>query len=161
PPTAGSPARLLRVRSRPVEYASSAVLPVTRGDDVPPGGGRPPTGRKNKRRRDPLWARLLVIFGALLMMAAGGGIVIGKIAIVEATKNINQQDLLGAEGAQAQQKHVSISGPKNILLVGLDNRPGQNPTDLVRADSIIIVHVAASHDRAYLISIPRDTWVDI
>jgi LCP family protein required for cell wall assembly len=109
-----------------------------------------------------LWARLLVIFGALLMVASGGAIVIAKVAIAQATKNINQQDLLGNEGVQSQQKgHVTINGAKNILLVGLDNRPNQNVNDLVRADSIIILHIAASHDRAYLISIPRDTWVQI
>ncbi|MEN3306590.1 MAG: hypothetical protein V7603_2792 [Micromonosporaceae bacterium] len=144
-----------------MEYASSAVLQVTRGDDDPSRGGRAPTGRK-KRRRDPLWARLLVIFGALLMVGSGGAIVVAKVAIIQATKNINQTDLLGAEGAQSQQKgHVSINGAKNILLVGLDNRPGQNVNDLVRADSVIVLHIAASHDRAYLISIPRDTWVQI
>ncbi len=144
-----------------MEYASSAVLQASRGDDEPPRGGKPPTGRKN-RGRDPLWAKLLVIFGALLMMGSGGVIVITKIAIAEATKNINQQDVLGDQGVQSQNKgHVTISGAKNILLVGLDNRPNQNPNDLVRADSIIILHIAATHDRAYLISIPRDTWVDI
>jgi polyisoprenyl-teichoic acid--peptidoglycan teichoic acid transferase len=144
-----------------LEYASSAVLQGARGDDDPPPGGKPPTGRM-RRDRDPLWARLLVIFGALLMMLSGGAIVLAKVAIAEATKNINQQDLLGEQGVQSQQKgHVSINGAKNILLVGLDNRPNQNPNDLVRADSIIILHIAASHDRAYLISIPRDTWVQI
>jgi LCP family protein required for cell wall assembly len=142
-----------------LEYASSAVLQGPRGDDLPPGG-LPPV--RKKRGRDPLWARLLVIFGALLMVGAGGAIVIGKVAIMQATKNIKQEDLLGSEGVQSQTKgHVTINGAKNILLVGLDNRPGQNTTDLVRADSIIIVHIAASHDRAYLTSIPRDTWVQI
>ncbi len=140
-----------------MEYASSAVLPSRDDDplrDLPPSGGR--------RRRDPLWARLLVIFGALLMMASGGVIVIAKVAFTAATKNINQQDLLGDQGVQSQQKgHVTITGAKNILLVGLDNRPNQNPNDLVRADSIIILHINATHDRAYLISVPRDTWVQI
>src|SRR5436190_556667 len=42
-----------------------------------------------------------------------------------------------------------------------DRRPGQNPNDLVRADSIMIMHVPVTHDRAYLVSIPRDTYVEI
>ncbi|HKT04695.1 MAG TPA: LCP family protein [Rugosimonospora sp.] len=143
-----------------MEYASGAVLQASRGDDDPPHGW-PPSGGK-KRGRDPRWAQLLVIFGALLMMGAGGAIVVEKVAISEATRNIKQQDLLGDQGVQSQNKgHVTINGAKNILLVGLDNRPGQNPNDLVRADSIIVLHIAASHDRAYLISIPRDTWVHI
>jgi polyisoprenyl-teichoic acid--peptidoglycan teichoic acid transferase len=146
-----------------VEYASSAVL-QSRDEEQPPGG-RPPTGRGSGsgkgRRRDPLWARLFVIFGALLMMASGGVIVLEKVAVAEATKGVNQQNLLGDQGAAANKKHVTINGAKNILLIGLDNRPGQNPTDLVRADSIIILHIAASHDRAYMVSIPRDTYVNI
>lgn len=148
-----------------MEYASSAVL-QSRDEELPPGG-RPPTGRGSSsgsgkgRRRDPLWARLFVIFGALLMMASGGVIVLEKVALAEATKGVTQENLLGDQGANANAKHVSINGSKNILLVGLDNRPGQNPNDLVRADSIIILHIAATHDRAYLISIPRDTYVNI
>jgi polyisoprenyl-teichoic acid--peptidoglycan teichoic acid transferase len=143
-----------------VEGVSSAVLHASRDDGEPPAGGRPPV--RKGRGKDPLWARLLVIFGALTMMASGGAIVVAKVAIAEATKNINQQDLLGEQGVQSQQKgHVTINGAKNILLVGLDNRPGQNPNDLVRSDSIIILHIAATHDRAYLVSIPRDTWVTI
>jgi LCP family protein required for cell wall assembly len=145
-----------------LEYASSAVLQSPGRGDSPPGGKVPGTGKTKGRRRDPLWARLLVIFGALLMVGAGGAIVVEKVLIAQVNKNINQQDLLGDEGVQSQNKgHVTITGAKNILLVGLDNRPDQNPTDLVRADSIIILHIAASHDRAYLISIPRDTWVPI
>lgn len=142
-----------------MEYASSAVLQAHGGDERPPGGTYRATG---KRRRDPLWARLLVILGAVLMVVSGGSIVVFKVAVMAATKNIAQQDLLGDQGAQGQQKgHATINGAKNILLVGLDNRPGQSVTDLVRADSIIIVHINAAHDRAYLVSIPRDTWVHI
>jgi LCP family protein required for cell wall assembly len=140
-----------------LEYASSAVLQATRGDEPPPSGT--PTGR---RGRDPLWARLLVIFGATLMMLSGGAIVVTKVGLAEVNNTIKQADLLGSEGVQSENNgNVTITGPKNILLVGLDNRPKQNLNDLVRADSIIILHIAASHDRAYLVSIPRDTRVQI
>jgi len=147
-----------------LQYASSAVLDPGRGDDAgrsrrsgpPPRGGK----KKGRRRKDPLWAKLLVIFGALLMLGSGSLIVLQRVVLAAATSSFNQTNLLDPNAPQAQQ-HVSINGAKNILLVGVDSRPGQNPTDLVRADSIMILHVPATHDRAYLVSIPRDTYVEI
>jgi LCP family protein required for cell wall assembly len=68
-----------------------------------------------------------------------------------ANKAIPDTDLLGNEVAA----NNSIKGPINILLVGLDTRPDN--TIGSRSDSIIIVHIPASHDSAYLVSIPRDT----
>jgi LCP family protein required for cell wall assembly len=158
-----------------LEYASSAAGAVLepRYDDSPTrsrrsGGGSPPNKRgngksggkgKGPRRRDPLWARLLVIFGALLMLGSGTTIFGYKLVLAEATKSINQQNLLGSAGQD--RAHVSINGTKNILLVGVDSRPDQNPTDLVRSDSIMILHIPADHNEGYLVSIPRDTYVQI
>jgi anionic cell wall polymer biosynthesis LytR-Cps2A-Psr (LCP) family protein len=49
---------------------------------------------------------------------------------------------------------------ENVLLVGLDARPGEDPA-ASRADTVIVVHVTAAGDRAYLISLPRDTRVTV
>jgi LCP family protein required for cell wall assembly len=149
-----------------VLYSSGAVVDDAVDGAGPPSGParsgarRPNARKKRKRPRAPLWSKLLIVFGVIL--ALGSGLTIGgvKLTLAQATKNIDRQNLLGAEGANAD-KHVSINGAQNILLMGLDNRPNQNPKDLVRSDSIIIVHIPASHDGAYLISIPRDLWVHI
>ncbi|SHN43568.1 LCP family protein [Cryptosporangium aurantiacum] len=53
----------------------------------------------------------------------------------------------------------SIEGPINLLLIGTDERP--DAPDNVRADSIIVAHINAAHDKVYLASIPRDSLVDI
>ncbi len=112
------------------------------------------------RTKPPLWARLFVVFGALLMVGSGLLIISGKVLIAAANHGVNQENLLGPEGAK-ERAHATVTGPKTVLLVGLDSRPGQNPNDLVRADSIMLLHVSASHDRAYLVSIPRDTYAQI
>jgi LCP family protein required for cell wall assembly len=142
-----------------VEYRSSAVVEPPRPDEPGVGGGG--TGRSGKksagRPRDPWWARLLVIFGALLMVASGGLIFGYRALIAQATKSIHRETLLPDQ----DRKHVTINGAKNILLIGIDSRPGQNPNDLVRADSIIILHIPAAHDRGFMVSIPRDTYADI
>ena len=56
---------------------------------------------------------------------------------------------------------VLVKGAQNILLLGSDSRDPSKAADLGgwRTDTIILMHVTASHDKAYLISIPRDTWV--
>ena len=150
-----------------MQYASSAVLDASREGGLygtpagSPPGSRPPGKTKGKggKRREPLWARLMVIFGALLMLTSGVAIFGTKFLVAEATKSVTRQNLLGSAGHD--RAHVSINGAKNILLVGVDARTGQNPTDLVRSDSIMILHIPASHDRGYLVSIPRDTYVQI
>jgi LCP family protein required for cell wall assembly len=97
-----------------------------------------------------------VLIGLVLTLLSGTALAGLELVIAQATKSINQRHLLGAAGAGA-----SIAGPVNVLLVGVDSRPDQRPGDPSRSDSIIILHIPASHDSAYLISIPRDSLVQI
>ncbi|MEJ3742423.1 LCP family protein [Actinomycetes bacterium KLBMP 9797] len=128
-------------------------------------GQRPP--RKDgaaapRRRRDPLWARLTVIFGAVLMMTSGAAIVGARVVIGNATSNIETTNLLGGEAAAGDQPGGNdIDGPVNMLLVGIDARPAGSSETSVLADTIVVLHIPASHDQAYLVSIPRDWRVDI
>src|SRR5262245_19387287 len=79
-------------------------------------------------------------------MVGSGVLLVGfKLLVAEATGSITRTNLLGDAGNQAEH-HVSITGPVNILLVGIDTRPQFGPSDLSRSDSIIVVHVPASHD---------------
>ncbi len=156
-------------------YSSGAVADAPAGPDyagggvdrpTPPpgrGGGAGPHKRKKRRKpKSPLWAKLLIAFGLILAITSVSVITGAKVLLAQATKSVAQQDLLGNEGAKAQSGgHVSINGAQNILLLGLDNRPGQNPDDLVRSDSIIIVHIPADHQSAYMVSIPRDLYLHI
>jgi LCP family protein required for cell wall assembly len=101
-----------------------------------------------------------VVFGALMMMLAGGAFVAKDAVVGYVAGNVRQEDLI-VPAAEQHGRHVSVSGAKTILLVGIDPRPGQDPSEAVRSDSIIIVHVPEAQRSAYLISIPRDTWVRI
>ena len=114
------------------------------------------------RRRDPLWARLLIIGGTLLVLASTGVVVVERVLTHTVNAKIPQSDLLGTPGPnQVAPTHASIDGAVNILLVGIDERVDQPVTDPSRADSIIVLHVPATHDGAYLVSIPRDSLVPI
>ncbi|WP_433529875.1 LCP family protein [Micromonospora sp. CA-263727] len=55
---------------------------------------------------------------------------------------------------------ADITGPLNLLLVGVDTRvsvPGWEP----HADAVLILHVPAGLSRAYLFALPRDLVVDV
>src|SRR5262245_41768638 len=127
--------------------------------EADPGG----PARIRGRNLAPMWARWCIFLGVLAVVASGVVVVGTQLVAAIADRQVDNHDLLGEAGAQAQapEHHVTIKGAKNILLVGLDARPAQNPDDLVRADSIIMLHIPADHQRAYLVSIPRDTYVHV
>jgi polyisoprenyl-teichoic acid--peptidoglycan teichoic acid transferase len=113
------------------------------------------------RRRAPRWARWCLALGSVLLVAAGGAVVASRMVLATATRSISQQNLLGTVKAGAQRQHAAVGGAKNILLVGLDTRASQDPSQPSRSDSIIMLHISADHRRGYLISLPRDTYVTI
>ena len=109
------------------------------------------------KRRAPLWARLCAIFGCVLMVLSGGTLITGQIVLARYAGAVQTGDLFG-DRATGQQKVSDIKGPLNILLVGIDPRTDEQ-TPL--SDSIIVVHVPAGMDQAFLFSVPRDLVVDI
>ncbi|MFG1778964.1 LCP family protein [Micromonospora sp. NPDC049051] len=139
----------------PVRASTSIPKQPVKGGKV--GGG---SAKKRSRRKDPLWARLTLIFGAVLMVASGAAIVGSKALISSATGNIAQRNLLGDAGKTDAEGGASLDGPIDMLLLGVDARERWAADD-VRADSIIVLHIPATHDQAYLISIPRDTEAHI
>jgi LCP family protein required for cell wall assembly len=107
--------------------------------------------------------------GVLLLVAGIGGVPAGRWLINRAAGAFTQQDLLGTIGKPAPKRGKgwmsvlggsSLTGPVDILLMGVDARKRWAVDDL-RADTIIVVHIPAAHDRAYLISVPRDTEVTV
>ncbi|MFI6758125.1 LCP family protein [Micromonospora sp. NPDC050417] len=125
------------------------------------GSGRTiKTGRRAPRRKDPLWARLTLIVGAVLMVTSGVAIAGSKAALNQVTSSIEQDNLLGGAGKSEAEGGKDLKGPIDMLLLGVDVRGSWDPED-VRADTIIVLHIPASHDQAYLVSIPRDTEVQV
>ncbi|MET7419582.1 LCP family protein [Dactylosporangium sp. NPDC005555] len=121
------------------------------------------------------WRGLLVTAATLVVL--GGG---GTVAWRHYEGTVDQMELLGdAARDRPPPREITIeSAPRvggsgrpspfpasdqpgrNILLVGIDARPGEDQAG-ARADSIIVVHVSAGGDRAWLVSLPRDTRVEI
>lgn len=113
-------------------------------------------------RPRPRWGRIaLVATVALLVLALIAGVGVWIYA-----NRLNAS--LGRTDAFSQitgeRPAAPSNGAVNILMVGSDSRdpdaslakPGE-----WRADTVIMMHIPSSHDRAYLVSIPRDLYVPI
>jgi LCP family protein required for cell wall assembly len=105
----------------------------------------------------------MIVIGALLVLVSGSAVVGGRVLAGRYESSVNKQTLLAPAArvtAAPAQRQSTIVGPLNYLLIGSDLR-ANNPEDGQRSDTIIIVHIPASLDRAYLVSIPRDLRVHI
>ncbi|AGL21631.1 LCP family protein [Actinoplanes sp. N902-109] len=123
-----------------------------------PSGPLPKNRRK--KRKDPLWAKLTVAFGAVLLITSGAGVAGTKWIVSSANGAVTQQNLLGGNQKTATEGGGDLKGAVDILLMGVDARKRWAVDDL-RSDTIIALHIPASHDQAYLVSIPRDTEMQV
>ena len=132
-----------------------------------------PRGPRHARRlvaRRALRAVSLTLTGVLLFGVSAFGILGAKL-----NSNIHQIDvgsLLGTpsptNGATVAPDPVDPNAgrPINILVLGSDQRNGANAaiggTDpSMNSDTAIVLHISAARDRVELVSIPRDSLVDI
>ncbi len=130
----------------------------------PQSGGNVYAGRKVR----PRWGRILLVVGAflgLIGLFAGG---YGLYYVNALDDKVKRSDPFSAITGGRPAKVVP--GAMNILILGSDSRDGTayNPKDKSsskasvageRADTIMLMHVPKDQKNAYLISIPRDTYV--
>ena len=118
------------------------------------GGGKP-----SRWSGVPRWARVCTVFGAVLMLLSGAVLVGAEALMARYEGAVGKADLFGDQARRcAKERKSDIKGPLNILLVGIDPR---NPEMPPLADSVMVLHVPAELDRAYLFSMPRDLIVEI
>jgi LCP family protein required for cell wall assembly len=124
---------------------------------------RVPRKPRKERRKSPVWARISLAAGIVVALAGGGTATSLTVAEHQVNAALPSQDLLGSvQGTGGQKPHADVKGAKNILLVSLDTRPSWTKShEPSRSDSIIIMHIPADHSTAYMMSIPRDTLIDI
>lgn len=101
---------------------------------------------------------MLVVVGAVLTLVSGIAFIGANLLSSQVEDSVAQDNLLGDAGGRGAGD--KLAGALNILMIGLDARPGQSDA-ASRADTIIIVHVTADHRKAYLISVPRDLMVQV
>jgi LCP family protein required for cell wall assembly len=137
---------------------------------VPP---HDPSLEPDSRPRAPrrrLLIRVLVAAAAAAVLLVGGAT--GLFLERQRAYDRNIQRIPGAFPAESNRPARAPGRAQNWLLVGSDRRADQATTGrdaneplwrygAQRADTIMLVHLPADRDRAYLVSFPRDSWVPI
>ena len=111
--------------------------------------------------------RVLTALVVVFALFAVTGTASALVAYYKLNGNITRDDVSGLLGNDRPAKVVNPDAPEepeNILLIGSDKRAPkfQNSTNAgQRSDTTILLHLAADRKSAVLVSIPRDTIVDI
>ncbi|MEO3825364.1 LCP family protein [Actinomadura sp. B10D3] len=154
-----------RPEAAPGAQATEApAAPGSEAENAFWGGG---DGTATARRRR--WPRILIAVGVFvaLIVAGLGGLVWQR----QSSYNGNIDRIKGVMPDDgAKRPGPNVAGTENWLLVGSDSRaeaattgegnqvwkPGQQ-----RTDTIMLLHLPADRKKAYIISFPRDSWVEI
>ena len=114
--------------------------------------------RHAARASSPWWAKAMVIMGAIVMVVSGGGALAAQIGLNLVNNSVRTENLLGDQRVEAEAGEP-ITGPLNFLVLGTDQRVGEE--GLARTDADIIVHINEDLTEISLISLPRDLLVEI
>jgi LCP family protein required for cell wall assembly len=128
---------------------TTTMLESPAGDNAP----------EPKRRR--VLPKILVGIAALLVAVIGAGLLYAATIDRSLTKNLNRGVELPTEESSARPpKEAQETGTLNYVLLGSDSRdPGNQGNG--RSDTIMVVHLNAKRTKAYIISFPRDMYVNI
>ena len=125
----------------------------------------PAPARRRSARRLLAWVAGSTAALVLLVSGAGWGVLhYGEARI----------DRVDVFGGLAERPERTTDDAVNYLLVGSDTREGISATDLKkfkagstrsaegrRSDTMILVHVSKKRDKAVLVSLPRDSYVEL
>jgi polyisoprenyl-teichoic acid--peptidoglycan teichoic acid transferase len=113
-----------------------------------------------KRRR--LLPKILIAAAVLLIAAIGAGLLYAATIDRSLTKNLNRGVELPSEGPSAAgtPQKAQETGALNYVLLGSDSRDPGNESN-GRSDTIMLVHLNAKRTKAYIVSFPRDMYVNI
>ena len=137
---------------------ATAAADPSQADEPAGAPASPPGGRwRRRRRRILIWGSASL---AVLLVAVLGT---GYTLLRHFNANIQQEDIKGLLGRQPVNLHPQA---ENILVLGSDTRNGQGSgygTGLVtdQSDTLMIMHIPADRKWAEIMSIPRDSWVNI
>jgi LCP family protein required for cell wall assembly len=145
----------------------STPHPSTPGDGGPGAPVPAPGARRGHGWRSRRLSLLVIIPLGILLVLVGGGVAIGWRVQSNLDHKISR---FGDPFAQLPSSvRATRSGPAsamNLLVFGSDSRisagdPRQWEAGAQRTDAIMLVHLPADRSGAYVISILRDSWVQI
>lgn len=141
-------------------FYPSKVSPLSEESRPEPPDGAPK--RKGKAPRKHTVGRVILISSVVLALVTG----LSTIYFVRHLNgNITGVSLAELGDERPEKLYKGNGEPLNILVMGSDTREGEgNAIDGEGggggSDTTILVHLSANRDRAYAVSIPRDSIVD-
>jgi LCP family protein required for cell wall assembly len=138
-------------------------------DDVSPAGqgpgGNGPGGEGPRRKHPGRRRKVLAWTAGLLTIVVVAGMLGVYFVYRHLNANLHQVDISEVVGSQPVDLHPQA---ENILVLGSDSRIGQGrgygsaaEINTDHSDTLLIVHIAADRKWADIMSIPRDSWVNI
>lgn len=119
--------------------------------------------QRPKRKKKKVWRKILVALLVIVILGVlGVGLYlwnVGRTFDNNANKLTDEQ-VFGTQRPDDQKK----DGGTNILLLGSDEPMDQvdvNDSRGLRSDTIMVMHIPESGSNVQVMSIPRDSWVDI
>src|SRR5690625_1297353 len=109
---------------------------------------------RKKKRKWPYWVGGIFI---AIILIIGGVIYYGYNQIESVIGNMHTPIERTAEKQKQVEQTFEEKDSVNVLLLGVDERPG----DRGRSDTIILMSLNPRTDSMLMLSIPRDTYVNI
>jgi LCP family protein required for cell wall assembly len=136
-------------------------------------GRRASTGsRRVPAPRDTRWwvfRGLAGLVGLVVLLAAGTAVYSGSVSHTFGANVRREAALLPADpgsgattsaASQVTRPAKAKTDAENYVLIGSDSRDPSNP-NAGRTDSLMVLHLDADRQHAYLVSFPRDLWVPV
>jgi LCP family protein required for cell wall assembly len=108
---------------------------------------------------------LLAIAAVVLLVGGAAGVYAWTLSNTFNSQTVKIPDVFPGEASRPPTPTGDATTGQNILLLGSDTRGAndESTTDLTgqRSDTIMVVHLPANRENIYVMSIMRDSWVDI
>lgn len=124
---------------------------------------RPARAAHRRGRKRPFLVALLATLGSLVgvatVLAVVASVFVGGLARSFDARTDTIEDVF-----PGGTRPAAVDGAENILLIGSDSRRSAGPDGQAaggRSDTLMLLHVPADREAAYLMSIMRDSWVDV
>lgn len=122
--------------------------------------------RIRRRERRPRWQRVVGYLCLVVSLLFASTLVAGYFVYHSLNNGLHRENLSQYTGTAPQRK---VIGAQNFLVMGSDSRAGKGDAKFgaglvdagARSDTTILVHLARGAKDATMVSIPRDSYVQI
>ena len=141
--------------------AGTGTAPAEAPGPPPPPTAPMPAVPQGRSRRKKILAWVAGSLAVVLLLAATGAYLVYR----HLNGNLHQVNVSGLLGTRPVDLHPQA---ENIVVIGSDSRQGQGrgygsaaQLNTDHSDTLLIVHIAANRKWADVMSVPRDSWVNI